>query len=80
MCVSGSVSVMVDDGRARDTVVLARPNLALHIPPMVWASQYQYTPDANLVVLASEPYDAGDYIRDYGRFLEEVGSPKRSGA
>jgi UDP-2-acetamido-3-amino-2,3-dideoxy-glucuronate N-acetyltransferase len=77
VCVSGSVSVMVDDGRMRDTVVLDRPNRALHIPPMVWASQYRYSSDANLVVLASDVYDANDYIRDYDRFLAEVGVSRK---
>jgi acetyltransferase-like isoleucine patch superfamily enzyme/dTDP-4-dehydrorhamnose 3,5-epimerase-like enzyme len=72
ICVSGSVAVMVDDGRDRDTVTLDRPNLALHIPPMIWASQYHYSPDATLVVLASDVYDAADYIREYEQFLTEL--------
>jgi acetyltransferase-like isoleucine patch superfamily enzyme/dTDP-4-dehydrorhamnose 3,5-epimerase-like enzyme len=73
MCAKGSVSIMVDDGRHRDTVKLDRPNVALHIPPMVWASQYQYSSDAILLVLASDTYDASDYIRVYEEFLREVG-------
>jgi hypothetical protein len=36
---------------------------------MVWATQYKYTRDAVLLVLASHPYDASDYIRDYDEFL-----------
>jgi hypothetical protein len=36
---------------------------------MVWGIQYKYTADAVLMVLASEAYDAGDYIRDYDEFL-----------
>lgn len=80
ICVAGSVSVMVDDGRRRDTVLLDKPNLALHVPPMVWASQYHYSPDATLLVLASDPYDAADYIRDYDLFAEEVAKlPRLSG-
>ena len=47
-------------------------NLGLHIPPMIWAVQYRYSPDATLMVLASEPYDAADYIRDYDEFLKLV--------
>ena len=33
-------------------------------------SAYKYSPAAVLLVFASEPYDADDYIRDYDRFLE----------
>jgi hypothetical protein len=44
------------------------PTLGLHIEPMVWAVQYNYTPDAVLMVLASDVYDPHDYIRDYDEF------------
>jgi hypothetical protein len=36
---------------------------------MVWATEYKFTQDAVLLVLASEYYDAEEYIRDYGEFL-----------
>lgn len=72
MCVTGSVRVLVDDGSAREQYVLNDPALALHIPPMVWGTQYMYTDDALLLVLASERYESEDYIRDYRQFLEEV--------
>jgi UDP-2-acetamido-3-amino-2,3-dideoxy-glucuronate N-acetyltransferase len=73
LCVSGSVTVMVDDGRNRDEYLLDAPHLALHVPPRVWASQYRYSADAAMLVLASDPYDPDDYIRDYAAFLVEVG-------
>jgi UDP-2-acetamido-3-amino-2,3-dideoxy-glucuronate N-acetyltransferase len=72
LCVSGSVTVMVDDGHQRDEYLLDAPHLALHVPPRVWASQYRYSADAAMLVLASDPYDADDYIRDYAEFLIEV--------
>ena len=70
-CLIGSVSVVVDDGVSRQEVVLDSPELALHVPPMVWAIQYKYTADAMLLVMASDLYNADDYIRDYDQFLEE---------
>jgi UDP-2-acetamido-3-amino-2,3-dideoxy-glucuronate N-acetyltransferase len=81
ICLAGSVSVVVDDGTNRQEVVLDSPELALHLPPMVWGIQYKYTADAVLLVLASDGYDAADYIRDYDTFIEErraMGSPRRS--
>ena len=71
-CVHGSVSVMVDDGRNRQAFHLDRPELGLHIPPMVWASQYNYSADAVLLVLASRAYEPDDYIRDYGQFKQAL--------
>jgi serine acetyltransferase/dTDP-4-dehydrorhamnose 3,5-epimerase-like enzyme len=71
VCIAGSVAVLVDDGVQRQELVLDSPELALHVPPMVWSVQYKYTPDAALLVLASEPYNPDDYIRDYEEFLRE---------
>jgi UDP-2-acetamido-3-amino-2,3-dideoxy-glucuronate N-acetyltransferase len=48
--------------------------VGIYVPPLVWASQFQYDPDAVLLVLASHPYDPDDYVRDYGEFLDLVGS------
>jgi hypothetical protein len=36
---------------------------------MTWGSQYDYSPDAVLLVFASHFYDAADYIRNYDEFL-----------
>jgi len=69
VCVSGSMTVAVDDGTRRTEVTLDSPTLGLYVPPLVWASQFHYGPDSVLLVLASHPYDAGDYIRDYEIFL-----------
>jgi acetyltransferase-like isoleucine patch superfamily enzyme/dTDP-4-dehydrorhamnose 3,5-epimerase-like enzyme len=72
VCVKGSCSVVVDDGQNRTEVLLNRPNLGLHVPPWVWATEYKYSQDAVLMVLASDVYKAEDYIRDYDTFLKEV--------
>jgi len=68
----GSVTVMVDDGVRRETVVLSQPDLGLHIAPGTWGVQYGYTRDAVLLVLASHAYDPDDYIRDYTDFRDGV--------
>lgn len=80
ICVTGEVAVAVDDGRERGEIVLDRPDVALHLPPMVWSRQYRYSPDAVLVVLASDPYDAGDYVRDYEDFRARLASRAEPGA
>lgn len=69
VCLRGSLEVMVDDGKERAIVPLSSPQQGLYLPPMVWASHYHYTPDAVLLVLASEEYDPADYVRDYDEFL-----------
>jgi acetyltransferase-like isoleucine patch superfamily enzyme/dTDP-4-dehydrorhamnose 3,5-epimerase-like enzyme len=69
ICVAGRCNVVTDDGEARHEVVLDSPSKGLYIPPMVWATQYKFTRDAVLLVLASEYYDAQEYIRDYDEYL-----------
>jgi UDP-2-acetamido-3-amino-2,3-dideoxy-glucuronate N-acetyltransferase len=72
ICVAGQVTVAVDDGRHRGEVLLNDPTLGIYIPPMVWGSQFRYDEGAVLMVLASDPYDPDDYIREYDAFLAEV--------
>ncbi|MBZ9860565.1 WxcM-like domain-containing protein [Mesorhizobium sp. CA12] len=68
----GRLSVVVDDGHDRKEVSLADPSIGLYLPPGVWGIQYKFQPDTALLVMASHPYDAGDYIRDYSDFLATV--------
>lgn len=72
VCLQGSCAVVLDDGREREEVILKQPDVGLHIPPMIWATQYKFTQDAILLVLASDVYDAGDYIRNYEEYLNAV--------
>lgn len=72
VCVKGSVSLVVDDGLKREEMLLDAVDIGVYIPPMVWGIQYKYSQDAVLLVLASDVYDADDYIRDYDKFLDAV--------
>lgn len=72
VCVAGSVRALVDNGTTRIEYTLDRPDRGLYIPPYTWGTQYNYSPDAVLLVLASHEYDHDDYIRDYNEFLAAV--------
>ena len=69
ICVHGSVRVLADNGSVREEFTLNSPSTGLHLPPMIWGTQYRYSADAVLLVFASERYDSDEYIRDYGEFL-----------
>ena len=69
ICLKGSVRAVVDDGHVRQEFLLDRPDVGLYIGPQIWGTQYAYTSDAVLLVLASLPYDAADYIRDPEAFF-----------
>jgi len=66
---SGSFEVLLDDGRTKKVVVLNRPDLGLHIPPGIWASEVNFSSGSICLVLASHKYDESDYIRSYEEYL-----------
>jgi acetyltransferase-like isoleucine patch superfamily enzyme len=68
VAVHGALSVVLDDGRTRAEVRLDNPTLGLYLAPMVWGIQYKFDADAVLMVVASQPYEGADYIRDYAEF------------
>lgn len=74
-CVRGDCVLMVDDGENRQEIRLDSPRVAVHLEPMVWGIQYNFSPDAVLMVMASDNYDPADYIRDYDDYVALA--PKR---
>lgn len=70
---SGSVDVIMDDGTNKQTFHLDRPWKGLLIPPGLWRDLENFSGGAVLMCLASEKYDAADYIRDYQEFLKYKG-------
>jgi UDP-2-acetamido-3-amino-2,3-dideoxy-glucuronate N-acetyltransferase len=63
LCLQGSVCVLIESEDQQEKVWLTVPHQALYIPPMIWAEQLEYSPDARVLVLASHPYDGEDYLR-----------------
>ena len=76
ICLHGSCRVLLDDGLQRCEVTLDRPDMGVFMPEMIWGTQYCYSPDAVLLVFASRPYEADDYLRTYDEFLAELEIPK----
>ena len=74
ICVRGNCAVVADDGTHRQEFLLDRPDVGVHLPPMVWGIQYKYSADAVLLVYASHYYDNADYIRNYSEFRQLVGA------
>jgi len=64
----GKLSVIVDDGKKRETFLLDKPNVGLYISNNVWREMSDFSEGAVCLVLASKPYDPAGYIRDYKEF------------
>lgn len=72
VCIHGSCKVRLDNGDEKKIIPLERPYEGLYISNNMWREMYDFSPDAVLMVLASEIYDERDYIRDYDSFLNYV--------
>jgi len=65
---SGSVEVIMDDGKEKKSFMMDRPWKGLLIPAGLWRDLENFSGGAVLMCLASEKYDPEDYIRDYNEF------------
>ena len=72
ICVSGSCKIHLDNGFDTAEVLLDKPSEGLYIANDMWREMYDFSPDAVLLVLASEYYDEADYIRNYEDFIKLV--------
>ena len=70
VCIHGSCKIKLDNGTEQKVVPLEKPYEGLYVGPGMWREMYDFSPDAVLMVMASDPYDETDYIRNYEDFLE----------
>jgi hypothetical protein len=69
---SGSFEVLLDDGITKRQVLINRPDLGLHIPPGIWASEINFASGSICLVLASQEYNENDYLREYEDYLNFI--------
>lgn len=72
ICIHGSCKILLDNGKEKKIVSLERPYEGLYVANNMWREMFDFSPDAVLLVLASEAYDESDYIRNYDDFLEFI--------
>lgn len=77
ICIHGSCKIHLDDGKETKEIVLDKPYEGLYMNNYIWREMYDFSPDAVLMVLASELYDESDYIRDYQQFIKYLKDMKR---
>ncbi len=69
IALSGSFDVILWDGRAEKRITLNRPDRALHIPRGLWRELENFSSGAVCLVLNTDFFDEGDYIRNKEDFL-----------
>jgi hypothetical protein len=71
IAMSGSFDVLLHDGVHESRVHLNRSYKGLYIGPMTWRELDNFSSGSVCLVLASEVFEEGDYIRDYATFVRE---------
>ncbi|HEY4148102.1 MAG TPA: FdtA/QdtA family cupin domain-containing protein [Chitinophagaceae bacterium] len=64
ICLLGSCHIQNNDGDRKTEYILDQPHKCLILEPTDWHTMDNFTPDAILMVLASEYFDQNDYIFD----------------
>lgn len=64
VALSGSFDVEVDDGSGVKTFSLNRSYYGLFIPKLTWRRLTNFSTNSLALILASNPYDEEDYIRN----------------
>jgi len=66
---SGSCRIEIESNAGlKITFDLDNPKIGLYLPPGYWRTLSKFQKNTVVLVLASDNYDEGDYIRDYGQF------------
>jgi hypothetical protein len=76
IALSGSFEVHLDDGSRRISHLLNRGYVGLYVPNMIWRELEAFSTNAVCLILASQPYSEGDYVRDLGDFLDMQRAPR----
>lgn len=72
VALSGGVDIIIDDGKEKKTFTLNRSYYGLYVPKGMWREMINFTTNSVILILASIPYSADDYIRDYDEFRRIV--------
>ena len=70
IALSGSFSVIVDDGREKKEYYLNRSYNGLFVPSGVWRHMENFSTNSSALVIVDTPYNEDDYIREYNKYLE----------
>lgn len=79
-CISGSITLILDNGAQKEAVTLKKPNVGILLDTMLWHEMVAFNSNTILLVVASEYFKESDYIRDYREYLSLQGKTKKGEA
>ena len=70
VALSGSFDIVLNDGREEKVFSLNRSYTGLYLPKMIWRRLENFSTNSLALIVANQPYDEEEYIRDFDIFLE----------
>jgi hypothetical protein len=62
ICLQGSCKIYINNGQTEQVFTLDTPTVCLILEPEDWHTMSEFSSDAILMVIASEPFNKEDYI------------------
>lgn len=72
IALSGSFDIVINDGNAQQRFRMDRANVGLYVPPLTWREIDNFSTNSVALIVASESYDADDYIVDFDTYLSII--------
>ena len=73
MCLAGEMTASITTAAGEKRDFRLRLGDMVHLEPLMWLDLTHFTTDGVLGVMASEPYDPGEYINDFEE-LRQIGA------
>ena len=71
VALSGSFDIVLHDGAEEKKYTLNRSYFGLYIPKMVWRHFENFSTNSLALIAADQPYNEGDYIRNFEEFSRQ---------
>lgn len=72
VAVSGSFTVTLDNGNNKQSFLLNHPYQGLLVETNIWRTLEDFSSGSVCLVLAEDPFEEEDYIREYSEFQEYI--------
>lgn len=69
---NGSFTVTLDNGKEKESFLLNHPYQGLLVDTDIWRTLEDFSSGAVCLVLAEDPFEEEDYIRDYDEYLQFI--------
>ncbi len=72
IAISGSFDLVFNDGQSKVKYSLNRSYYGLYVPNGLWRQLENFSTNSLCLIIASQPYEENDYVRDFNEFKSIV--------